>query len=176
MNRADAAKLARAARLAKLPSIEERFWSKVDIREPDECWPWTAAPRNKRSQRNYGAFWLNGRHHPANKIAWELKNGLMPQGMFACHRCDNPSCCNPSHIFPGTTQENTADKVRKGRQVKGELVHTAKLSKQDVIDIRNMLPPNTRAPRGLPGKIAEKYGITKQYVSEIWGRKSWRSL
>lgn len=176
MNRTEALVLARAAKATKTLPMPERFWSKVDIRGPDECWIWKAAPRGKKPGQQYGAFWLDRRHQPANKIAWELVNGPMAEGMFACHRCDNPACCNPAHIFPGTNQENTADKVAKGRQVKGARVHTAKITEKDVLNIRSMRPPGRRAPNGLPEAIAAQYGITKQYVSEIWGKKSWGSL
>ncbi len=176
MNRKEAASLARAAKAAKELLMPERFWSKVDILGDNECWPWKACTRNKVSGFEYGAFWLNRRHQPASRVAWELTNGAMAAGMFACHRCDNPGCCNPAHIFPGTSQENTADKVAKGRQVKGERVHTAKITEQDVLAIRAMRPPGKKAPVGLAASIAEKYGITKQYVSEIWGKKSWSSV
>lgn len=173
MNRLEAAALARAAKAAKALPMPERFWSKVDVRGQNECWEWKACYRNKVPGFEYGAFWLNRRHQPASRVAWELTNGPMASGMFACHKCDNPGCCNPAHVFPGTNQENTADKVAKGRQVKGERVHTAKITEKDVLAIRAMRPPGKKAPTGLPGAIAEKYGITKQYVSEIWSKKSW---
>lgn len=174
MNRIEAAKLAREAKAANTPPMPDRFWLKVDVRGPEECWEWKAAYRNATHTHKYGAFWMNGRHHPANKIAWEIANGPMPEGMFACHSCDNPGCCNPRHIFPGTTQENTADKMSKGRHPQGEAVHNARLKKQDIIEIRARKPVGRKAPIGLRDEIASKYGITKHYVTEIWAGKSWR--
>ena len=176
MNRVEAAIIARAAKASKELPMPDRFWAKVDVRGPDDCWPWLAAPRNKNSTHRYGAFWLNRRHEPANKVAWELKNGPMAHGMFACHTCDNPECCNPSHIFPGTNQENTADKVSKGRQVKGEQIHTAKLTSAQVAEIRAARPPGKRAPVGLPARLSAKYGVTKQHLSDIWSGRAWSQL
>jgi len=174
MNRAQAAAIARAAHAAKILPMPERFWSKVDMRGPDECWPWKACIRNK--EEGYGAFMLGGKLRPAHQIAWELMNGAMPSGMNACHRCDNPVCCNPSHIFPGSHAMNMADKTAKGRQVKGASVHTAKITEQDVAAIRALKTFTNRAPVGLRASIAAQYGITKCSVTEIWAFRTWKSI
>lgn len=175
MNRAEAAQLARAVKLAKQPPLDERFWSKVSVLGPSECWPWRAALRNNNNPRQaYGAFWLDGRHQPAPRVALLLSGVTVQDEMEVCHRCDNPPCCNPAHLFIGTPQANVDDKVAKGRQVKGERVHTAKLTEAQVAEIRAAKPAGTRAPNGLPAQLAEKYGVTKPYISEIWSGKSWR--
>ena len=159
----------------KRPSVADRFWTKVERLGPDDCWPWKAAPRRK--DQGYGAFWLNGRHQPSSKVAWLLTNGSVPEMQQVCHRCDNPSCCNPNHMFLGTNKDNNDDKVAKGRHVFGERVWTAKLSPDDVRFIRSHKAPGAkRAPVGIAGKLAEQFGVTKQYISEVWGNKSWRSL
>lgn len=171
MKRAEAAALARAA---KQRPLAERFWSKVNIQGKDECWLWLAATRGSTPQQAYGAFWLNGRHQPASRVALLLSGATVPDGMEACHRCDNPSCCNPAHLFVGTSQANVDDKVSKGRQVKGAAVHTAKLTDAKVAEIRAAKPPGRRAPNGLPAQLAAKYGVTKQHLSDIWAGKVWR--
>lgn len=97
--------------------IAGRFWSKVDRRGPDECWEWQGTRYSDEPRRNYGQFVANGRRHRAHRFAWELANGPMPAGLDACHRCDNPPCVNPGHIFPGTMTDNVVDAVAKGRIV-----------------------------------------------------------
>jgi hypothetical protein len=94
------------------PRIEERFWSKVERRGPDECWPWKGA----RGRRGYGQFWLDGKKRVATQVSWEFEHGrAFPDGLHACHHCDNPPCVNPRHIFPATHSENLRDAYRKGR-------------------------------------------------------------
>jgi hypothetical protein len=106
------------------PPTEERFWSKVDKRGPDECWLWTGA-----KVRGYGEFCVteNGveRIRRSTRLAWEYAAGPIPDGLFVCHQCDNPTCCNPRHLFLGTAQDNSDDKVSKGRQAKGESLSVA---------------------------------------------------
>jgi len=92
--------------------LADRLWSRVDRRGPDECWPWQGATNKK----GYGALW-NGvdKNVGAHVAAYELTFGPIPDGMDACHTCDNPSCCNPAHIFPGTRRDNMQDCAAKGR-------------------------------------------------------------
>jgi hypothetical protein len=89
---------------------EERFWSKVDKSEPNGCWLWAGA-----NDGRYGQFWMNNRKEKAHRVSWLLTHGEIPEGKMACHRCDNPSCVNPDHIFWGTMSDNILDAVSKGR-------------------------------------------------------------
>lgn len=84
----------------------KRFWDKVDIKEPDDCWEWQAGFNGR-----YGSF-NNGYAH---RFSWELHNSKIPDGMYICHTCDNPKCVNPNHLFAGTQKDNMQDMVKKGR-------------------------------------------------------------
>lgn len=99
-----------------MTTIRERFWAKV--RRGDGCWEWTAA----RSAAGYG--WFKGAAGPelAHRVAWRLERGEIQAGLFVLHRCDNPRCVRPDHLFLGTNADNMADMVQKGRQSRGEAI------------------------------------------------------
>lgn len=96
------------------PTKEERFWTKVD--KSGECWIWTGYVTRTGYGRCNRAFG-NGYAHRA---AWEFAHGAVPDGLFVCHHCDNPPCCNPEHLFIGTQTDNISDRDRKGRTARGE--------------------------------------------------------
>lgn len=90
-------------------TVEQRFWPKVE--KTDSCWIWKAA----RRPDNYGQFKFRGQMMNANRVSWILHNGEIPDGLLVCHRCDNPPCINPDHLFLGSHQDNRTDAVKKGR-------------------------------------------------------------
>ena len=93
-------------------TIEERFWSKVDIHSEDECWIWKGA----MTSRKYGSFFYLGKMQPSHRISWMLHNNqIIPKTMYVCHSCDTPLCVNPKHLFLGTQKDNIQDCVKKGR-------------------------------------------------------------
>ena len=85
-----------------------RFWSKVDI--TDDCWEWTAC----KTSFGYGQLGIDGIMTNAHRISWEISNGPIPDGMVICHKCDNPGCVNPDHLFAGTHKDNIADCISRG--------------------------------------------------------------
>jgi hypothetical protein len=90
----------------------DRFWSKVDKRHWKQCWEWRAA----RDSWGYGSFWIDGSSVMASRLSLVLSTGQNPPDKVACHKCDNPPCCNPHHLFWGTQSENMQDMIAKGRR------------------------------------------------------------
>ena len=91
---------------------KERFWSKVDIKGPEECHNWKAATY----KGGYGAFRVNHKTYLAHRYAWSLANGPIPEGRLICHKCDNPKCVNIAHLYCGTNTDNVRDSWRRDRQ------------------------------------------------------------
>lgn len=93
----------------------ERFWARVRRGGVDDCWEW----QGPRDRKGYGCCYP-GRFAGSrltHRFAWSTTHGPIPQGLFVCHKCDNPPCCNPNHLFLGTVRDNAIDMVRKGRGV-----------------------------------------------------------
>lgn len=160
----------------KKQPIEERFWSKVDRSGgPDACWPWTAS----RRLNGYGQFGVraNCKDLPpalSHRVAYELTKGAIPDGMYICHSCDNPPCCNPDHLWFGSPDDNMRDCARKGRAAKtgsgkfGEASNTAKYSEEKVREILSL------RKQGLSQHaISRAVGIPRPTIKDIVTGRSW---
>lgn len=162
--------------LPKQPTPIERFWSKVNKNGPvhptlGQCWDWTAG----KNRRGYGAFSYGfSRNRAAHRYSWEIRFGSIPDGLFVCHHCDRPCCVNPSHLFLGTYQDNIDDCISKGRQNKGEKVHNAKLTSEQVIAIRKRY--QRRSPVNGCTAIAKELGVTIQAVHLAIKGKNWKHV
>jgi hypothetical protein len=143
-----------------------RFWSKVDRSGgASACWEWRA----HRNHHGYGQFGTGKRRSGskgtalAHRIAYALSYGDFPATLDVLHRCDNPCCCNPAHLFLGDHDANMADMAAKHRIPYGESHYHAKLTDAQTREIRRLYGSG----RMLQREIGQRYGIAQQTVSKI---------
>ena len=136
------------------------FWAQALQGLPDTCWPW----QGRRMPNGYGMVYAPGRKMDtgAHIVAWCLTHGRWPSpGMHICHACDNPPCCNPSHLWEGTQAQNIEDASRKGRNPRGERHGNSKLTDAQWQEALNLWRTGAWSLRGL----AAHYGITHKALS-----------
>ena len=140
------------------PAVE-RFWARVN--KTDDCWLWTGA-----QIKGYGDLRINTTARQlAHRFSWELHSGHIPQGLHVLHRCDNPPCVRPDHLFLGTNNDNVMDMVVKGRAGK-------KLSPEIVVTIRREYASSQISQR----ELAIKYGVSKTTMEKLLTWKTWGHL
>lgn len=172
-NANQSAKATRQMNTKIIPQLEEkdkaRFWVKIQRGRANKCWEWKAGT----DECGYGKFRLLRSSYTAHRIVYQLTHGVIPEGMCVCHKCDNPPCCNPKHLWLGTFEENMLDKHRKkrGRCLRGELHYKARLSEKKVKVIRVLLK------RGVSiVEIARRFGVGKSTIGCIKYNLSWKHL
>lgn len=159
------AKQCRQCRSKYLRSTEH-FWSLIRKLGPDNCWLWSGAT----NRDGYGRRGTGYGDNLAHRHAWKLTNGPIPPGLCVLHKCDNPLCCNPSHLFLGTHQDNHLDMVRKDRQVKGVRHGLTKLTAKLVEQIRHeYIPYKCSTPT-----LASKYDVSQSTIYRIIKRDVWK--
>jgi hypothetical protein len=151
---------------------EDRFWSKVNKGKSDECWNWTAG----HDKYGYGKFSIRGREVSSHRVAYQIANGSIPNGLCVLHKCDNPPCVNPAHLFVGTHADNVHDKCKKGRASfiahKGEEHGRAKLNDAQVRQIRERYTAGGVTHR----ELAREYGVNQSVIGDIVRRELWRHV
>lgn len=150
-------------------TIQERFEKYYVKGAENECWEWA----RYKDKRGYGTFRCGKKKIYAPRFSWTLYVGEIPDGLFVCHKCDNPGCVNPAHLFLGTHLDNMQDCANKGRRPKqdGEKNNAAKLMEVQVKAIREM-----RRDGVWEYVIAKEFGVTQSTVSMIVNNKTWRMV
>lgn len=157
------------ARTGRPPNLPEDLWRRVKIGDPDECWPYLGfVPEN-----GYGQFSIRCQNFLAHRLAYQLATGQDPGDLFVCHRCDNKPCCNPAHLFLGTNGDNQRDASRKGLLTHGSGHHNAKLTEDNVREIRRR-----RAEGESQYALARAFGIGRPQIAAITNRpnENWRHV
>ena len=162
--------------------IEIRFWKNVKIGAPDECWEWQGGKSG-----GYGNIRFRGKAAIASRVSYILHNGIIPDNLWVLHKCDNPPCVNPSHLFLGTKSDNAHDRDKKGRTatgkrngrhtrpestVRGEDSGRAKLTEKQVKEIRQRYAEGSISMR----KLGNEYNISHTQVRYLVDGASWKHL
>lgn len=162
--------------LEKTANSEEgraRFWSHVSKAGPDDCWIWKASC----NRLGYGLLSLTYERKKrvflyAHRVSYFFEHKYLPHNLDVCHHCDNPACVNPKHLFLGTQQDNVADMVKKERQLRGQKVHTVKLTAEKVQEIRILRFRDNYSHQ----KLAEKFGVSDEQIRCICLWVYWKYL
>lgn len=150
-----------------------RFWAKVDKNGPihpvlkTRCWVWTGTTDGK----GYGFFRTSIGMRRAHRVSWFIvhKKWPEPNGL---HKCDNPPCCNPDHLFEGTHEDNVRDRDVKGRVQRGERNHGTKFTNEDVLEIRKQHATGNTTYK----KLAKFYSVNISSIAHIVRRQSWKHI
>lgn len=144
-----------------------RFFEKVNFENENGCWEWIGA----KDGGGYGMGVTDGKKYKAHRYSWEYYYGEIPNGMWVLHKCDNPSCVRPSHLFLGTNQDNMNDKTKKERQSRlfGDRNGRSIMTKEKVIEMRTMYSSGKYSYR----KLSTIFGISMTQTGRILKRESW---
>lgn len=167
---------------AKRPGLtttpkEDLFWSYVDknsqANNPDDCWTWIAG----KDRDGYGAFALSQHKKvKAHRYSYLLTYGDLPSNMHVCHKCDNPTCVRPDHLFLGTDADNIKDMMDKQRNVvlRGSKSGRAKLTEDQVEEVKKFI--GILSPKELAEKFSEKYNVAKGTIDNITYNRTWKHI
>lgn len=142
-----------------------KFWQRVKPGSIDECWIWVGG----FTPSGYARIWWDGKSRRANRVAWFLHYGVWPT-LYVLHKCDNPKCVNINHLFLGTALDNMKDRDSKLRQLHGERNPHAKLNEDTVKYIRSTYKGEEYL------ELSEIYGVTRESISNIIRRKTWKFI
>lgn len=151
---------------ARIDDPRSNLLSKI-AKSPNGCWEWTGY----RNENGYGRTYKNTRRIYAHRLSYELFCGPITDADTVCHRCDNPICVNPDHLFVGTRGDNNRDSVAKGRNARGERNNSAKLTEDQVRAIRT-----AKARGALSKDLADTYHVHKNMIHYICSRKNWKHV
>jgi hypothetical protein len=141
------------------------FWR--NVKKTDGCWEWGGS----KWDNGYGRIMVGRKRRKAHRISFLIHNGFLPKGKLVCHTCDNPSCCNPEHLFLGSELDNSRDSVSKLRHAFGERNGLAKLTEQEVRYIRGVKAPRTSS---VCSELAAKFGVSLSTIYHVRSYCTWK--
>ena len=146
--------------------LKVRFWKNVDKFNLGGCWNWMGY----KDPNGYGKISVDRTAKLAHRVSYELTQGNLDKKLLLCHKCDNPSCVNPDHLFVGTHKDNSQDMIRKNRGCSGENAPYAKLTKKDVEEIREQYNLGKISMR----KLGKKFNVSYGAINAIIYHRTWK--
>jgi len=146
-------------------NVYDIFASKFQPEPMSGCWIWDASV----DSWGYGHMVFNGRLWLAHRLSWLIHRHSTPDGLFVCHKCDNPACVNPNHLFLGTPQENSSDCCKKRRIATKARASRTKLTQEQVDKIRYLYATGKYSQR----KLGSMYGVRNPTIHHIVNNKTW---
>lgn len=147
--------------------LEDRFWEKVD--RSGECWNWTGTIYTASGKLSYGKICVKNKQLLAHRVSYELAHGPIPEDKDVLHRCDNPLCVRPDHLFLGTHADNMQDMVQKGRM---HLRNHTKLTAEKVIAIRQRYSSGGITQ----SQLAKEYEVKLDCIDRVINRRTWKHI
>lgn len=148
-------------------SVDRRLYSQLATQ--GECLVWTGSC----TRFGYGHMQVGGVLTVVHRVVWEREVGHIPEGMFVLHKCDNPPCCRPDHLFLGTKKDNAVDMVNKGRLktpgLRGDNHPNSKLTKEKVYEIRKHLQEGVTQR-----ELSRRYGVSWSAIHQIHKGRIWK--
>lgn len=153
--------------------LETRFHSGY-VRNPDTgCWDWLRS----KDKNGYGYIKDEGKTTKAHRVSYKIHNGRIPKEQCVLHKCDNPSCVNPEHLFLGTFADNARDKVEKGRQYRGfTRDHHGERNGRSILTVKDVLWIRANYKRGMSKLLAEKFGVCVMTILRANRGENWKCL
>lgn len=149
---------------AECEQIAPRFWSKTEVTWPSKCWNW----RGPKYHFGHGVFAFRRKPARAHRISWIIANGEIPEGQLVLHKCDNPACVNPNHLYLGSSKDNNRDMVNRGRQ------YTRKgIAYKFTFEIAKKIRARYKAEKISCEKLAREYNVSYTTMNLLLRGKTW---
>lgn len=153
--------------------IEKRFFLNFKKTDNFLCWLWLGY----KDANGYGIIGQKNKSYKAHRVSWEINNQKkIPDGMYVCHKCDNPSCVNPSHLFLGTPNDNVQDMMKKGRYVSGGKPNKGQKNGRALLTNKQAREIISLSSKMKVKDIAKKFSISICQASKIINKKAWKCL
>lgn len=148
--------------------LKDKILNNIQVNKETECWEW----QKSTNTDGYGSFVLHGTLYSVHRLSYELFVNKIPINKQILHSCDNPACCNPTHLRVGTLYDNVQDRQDRNRQARGITHGRHKLTEEEIISIRNLYATG----KYIQQDIADEFNISRSHICNILNDKFWKHI